>query len=197
MPGERWEDIPEFSDYYQVSNYGRIKTLERWVERPTKGILHVKEKIRRATVQRALNVYTGKYSLYLTISLKTTARKTTWVVSRLVYYCFIKKFDLTNPKLIVTSKNGNNLDLHYKNLQLVPKGEVQLKAYREQTKRKPQFPCNMKRIAQYTTEGKLVQQFDSILQAMNITGFDRIGIRNCGKGRRKTYKGFIWKYAGK
>ena len=256
IPGEKWKDIPGYQDYYQVSNYGRAKALERWVERLIKGNLHLKEKIKKLTLNRSLNPYIGKYTSQLFVSLSRDAKDKSFTVSRLVYYCFVKKFDTENPKLIITTKDGNNLNLHYKNLQLVSKGEVQVKTYSEQKKRKlyktisqynyngkliktyssiieaaaetntnmdylsqaacgnvihvrgclwrygiakkirpTKFPYrNIKRVAQYTAKGKQVQQFNSITEAEKTTGFDDIGISDCAHKRRKTYKGFIWKF---
>lgn len=33
IKGERWKDIPGFEGEYQLSNYGRLKSLDRWVDR--------------------------------------------------------------------------------------------------------------------------------------------------------------------
>jgi len=256
MKGELWEDIPDFIDSYQVSNYGRIKALERWVERAVKGDLHLKEKILKHSINRHFNPYTKKYNKQLVLSLCRDAMKKTIVTGRMVYYCFVKKFNLNDPTLAVVNKNGDSLNIHYSNLKLVLKSEVQIKTYREQRKKKLfksisqydnlghliatyssliqaaektgysvtaisqvanghgihcggylwkfgkrkkakaiKFPYrHVKRIAQYTPEGKLVHSFFSISEAERITGFDDMGIRNTAKKRRAQYKGFVWKY---
>ena len=31
MKGEEWKNIPGFEDEYQLSNYGRLKSQDRWV----------------------------------------------------------------------------------------------------------------------------------------------------------------------
>ncbi len=57
------------------------------------------------------------------------------------------------------------------------------------------FPYkHVRRIAQYTPESKLVATYFSIREAERITGYDDIGIRDTAKGRRATYKGYIWEY---
>lgn len=59
LPGEIWKDVPGFLGYYQVPNYGRVKALERWIERNSgKGDLHLKERILKQTVHKGLNPYT-------------------------------------------------------------------------------------------------------------------------------------------
>ena len=47
LEGEIWKDIPNYEGYYQVSNKGRVKSLERVVKRKNTGDLPVKEKIRK------------------------------------------------------------------------------------------------------------------------------------------------------
>lgn len=57
------------------------------------------------------------------------------------------------------------------------------------------FPYkNVRQIGQYTETGRLIKQFFSITEAEKLTGFDYIGIADCAKKRRETYKGFVWKY---
>lgn len=256
IKGEVWEDIPDFTDYYQVSNFGRIKSLERWTERSPKGDMLLKERILKQSLFKKLNPYTKKYTTHLTVSLCRNASKNTVKAARLVYYLFVKKFDPEDPTLVVVPKDGDPLSLYYKNLKLVQKGDVQLKVYKENQKKKlfknisqynqhghliatypsiiqaaektghtitsisqaanghathcggylwkfgkrkkikaVKFPYrHVKRIAQYTPEGKFVRFFFSISEAERITGFDDMGIRNTAKKRRFEYKGFVWKY---
>lgn len=256
IKGEKWKDIPEFTDYYQLSNFGRVRALERWVERSVKGDMLLKELILKQSINKSLNPYTGKFNKSLAVSLCRNAKKTAVVMSRMVYYLFVRKFNLDDPTLVIISKDGDNLNMNYKNLTLVQKGDVQLKTYREKRKKrlfKPvsqyntdgsliktyislvsaaeqtgyvanyisqvangnishysgmlwkygsrkkikavKFPYrHVKRIAQYTPQGKLIRTFFSISEAERITGFDDIGIRDTAKKKRDTYKGFVWKY---
>lgn len=255
MPGEKWKDIPEYIDYYQVSNYGRIKALERWVERPVKGDIHLKERILKQTIKLSLNPFTKEYYKRLSVSICRNAKKKGITTGRLVYYLFVKKFDQQTP-VVVTPKNGDNLDTHFKNLRLVKKGDVQTKTYQDKKKRRPvkklsqydtdgrllktyhsiieaaaktgighntlsqaanghllhcggwlwkfgerkkikavKFPYrHVRRVAQYTPDGKLVRSYFSITEAEKITGFDDIGIRDAALKKRPFYKTFIWKF---
>jgi len=255
MPGEKWKDIPEYIDYYQVSNYGRIKALERWVERPVKGDIHLKERILKQTIQLSLNPFTKQYAKHLSVSLCRDAKKKTIRVGRLVYYLFVKKFDEHEP-VVVIAKNGDNLDTHFKNLKLIKKGELQVKTYQDKKKKRPvkkisqydtdghliktyssivdaatktefspttisqvanghllhcggclwkfgdrkkikavKFPYrHVRRVAQYTPDGKLVRRYFSITEAEKITGFDDIGIRDAALKKRPFYKNYTWKF---
>ena len=257
MKREVWEDVPGFEDYYQVSNYGRIKGLERWIERKSiKGDLHLPEQILKQTKSEAFNPYTKKKYPRLTISLCRNAQKKGISPGRMVYYFFVKKFKLEDPTIVISPKNGDYLNNRHTNLLLIKKTEVQTRTYREGQKRKLfkkisqydadghlidtynsvldaaaktgftpstlsgaasgrlrhcggwlwrlgtrkkiqaiEFPYrHVRRVAQYTPDGKLVNSYFSITEAEKVTGFDDIGIRDSALKKRSSYKGFVWKY---
>ena len=52
----------------------------------------------------------------------------------------------------------------------------------------------MSKIIQCTTDNQIVQIYDSLVQTAQ-NGFDRNRISLCCRGKRDTYKGYIWKYA--
>ena len=37
IKGEEWEDVPGLDGVYLISNFGRIKSIRRWVQRPSTG----------------------------------------------------------------------------------------------------------------------------------------------------------------
>ena len=51
-----------------------------------------------------------------------------------------------------------------------------------------------KRVLQFTIDGKLVKEWESLAEA-GRNGFNFKNISLCCKGKRKTHGGFIWKYA--
>lgn len=117
MQGERWKDIPGYEGLYEISNLGRIKTLPRITEGRIKA--WVPEKIKQLTLVRNSDK-TGNlngYSVIATLSNREGKKKNI-SLSRLVYYCFVSNFDLTNPIQRVYCKDGDNLNFHYKNLVL-------------------------------------------------------------------------------
>lgn len=50
-----------------------------------------------------------------------------------------------------------------------------------------------KKVTQYTLEGELVKIWDSIMEAER-NGYHQGHISACCQGKKKTHKGFIWKY---
>lgn len=100
---ELWRDVKGFQGRYQVSNYGRVKSLDRY---------HKKQIIRKPK--------TRKYAELLL----TSNGKTKWVlVHRLVAQAFIP-----NPqnKPEVNHKDGNKLNNNVDNLQWCTRSENEL-----------------------------------------------------------------------
>lgn len=54
---------------------------------------------------------------------------------------------------------------------------------------------NSKRVLQYTTDGKLVAEHPSVMQAQKSTGVGESSIRFCCYGKYKQAGGYVWKYA--
>jgi len=72
-------------------------------------------------------------------------------------------------------------------------------------KRKPRDPkfreafsrCHMKPVLQYDLQMNLIREWDCAKNAMAVIspGTTNTGITHCIRGRKKTYKGYIWRYA--
>src|ERR1700722_3079553 len=118
LPGEKWKEIPGFEDEYLVSNYGRVKSQDRWRDMGTFDAFHM-GRIRRLQVIKTV----GKADKKLTyidvfITLHKDGKRYRYAVARLVYNLFVASFDLDDHTVIVTSKDKNRLNLHCSNLLL-------------------------------------------------------------------------------
>lgn len=102
---EEWRDIKGYEGYYQVSNHGRVKSVERFVY----------GKLKRIHKERILKpIY--RSNGYMSIELCKDKKRKISLVHRLVAQAFIP-----NPenKREVNHKNGITLDAHVKNLEWV------------------------------------------------------------------------------
>lgn len=52
----------------------------------------------------------------------------------------------------------------------------------------------MKKVAQCTLDGVIIKTFESVKKAEKETNINRYGIYDCCIGKKKTSKGYIWKY---
>ena len=61
-------------------------------------------------------------------------------------------------------------------------------------KNKPMLK-NRKKVEKYSLNGTLLECFDSQIEAaLNVNSNSSAAISECCKNKRKTHKGFIWKY---
>lgn len=107
---EEWRSVPGFQDKYQISNYGRVKTIQH--ESYT---IHYKTRKRiptiRKEVMRRLGSNPGGYSI---VSLCDDGKTKHYSVHRLVANAFIP-----NPKNLpqINHKNTNKKDNRFFNLE--------------------------------------------------------------------------------
>lgn len=168
---EIWKDIKNFEGLYQVSNLGRIKSLERKTNYIyKKGGQHlIKEKI--------IKQFQNKYG-YLKCFLYKNGTRKTFNVHRLVAQAFIP-----NPNNL---PQVNHKDENKKNNNI-----VNLEWCSNQYNAK--YSKN-KAVIQYDTNGKYINEYSSIIDASNITNTCYSKIGSVCQGKRKKAGGFIWKY---
>jgi len=107
MENEIWKDIPEYEGVYQVSNFGRVKSLSRLV-RNRQGSWDSKERILNPTIGT-----TGYF--YVTLSNEVKRKKIK--VHQLVTMAFLGHKPCGH-KLVVDHINNNRLDNRVINLQI-------------------------------------------------------------------------------
>lgn len=146
MENEEWKDIPGYEGVYQISNYGRVKTIERKVYNP--GMLGdckyrtVPEKIRKHNIMRGYHIVTLLYNK------KAKAYK----VARLVLQTFGS--EPPSDKYQVTYLDGNKDNLHISNLAWMTASEVMAQA----TKTGRIKPASEERKAQISKKSKEMWQ---------------------------------------
>lgn len=189
--GEKWKDIPGFEDEYQLSNYGRVKSQDRWVDmgrcdcfRPGK-ILKL-----RLTSSAKKN---EKVTVDLQMKLSKDKKRYQFSVARYVYYLFVAAFDLEDHTIIVTRKDGNKLNCYYKNLLLRSISEVAKEGFATQKRTSP-FQLQTKPVTQYSLEGKKIKLYGNTKEAAETTGIAPGYINGAAKTKRRTAGGYFWRY---
>jgi len=190
MQKEIWKSIDGFNGLYEISNHGRVKSLERgyWNGH---GFFLKEEKILKG---RNSNGY-----VYVYLCNKT---KKNYSIHRLKAIAFIP-----NPenKPQVNHRDGNKSNNGYNadgkdNLEWATRSENVRHSYKYLWQRPPclgKFGADhvtSKAVIQMTKSGKFVAEYCSGYNAKRITGISNADISSCCHGRLNFAGGFIWKF---
>ena len=179
MDNEIWRDIEGFEGRYQVSNMGRIKSLERV------------DSLGRRVNERILSP--GKDGKgYLFVILCKGGERKRYFIHRLCLMTFNPHPDMEN--LQVNHIDENKTNNHLSNLEWttckenINHGTRNDRVAEMNTNGKKSIP-----IVQLTIEGKFIKAWKSSRDAER-GGFTNSSIIACCKGKLKTHKGFRWMY---
>jgi hypothetical protein len=194
---EEWRDIKGYEGLYQVSNHGRVKSLDRYINAKLGSVMFRKGAIMTLQVS---------HKGYNTIILHKKCKGSQFQVHRLVAMVFIPN-PLNKPQ--VNHKDCNKKNNHAGNLEWATQNEnmshavangvyanfneKQLAAVRKNQK-KSVFAREIK-VNQYDLDGTFITQHQSLSDAQRKTGANNSKICMCCKGKRKQAGGFSWKYA--
>lgn len=171
---EIWKDIAGFEGIYQVSNMGRIKSIDRYVF-TIKGCgkRFVKGDVKKPTLMKR-----G----YLKISLFKGGKGRTREVQRIVAETFID-----NPfcKEQVNHIDGDKTNNCVSNLEWASPQENTIHS-RTVLKR------GLVKVHQCDLDGNVINTFESIKEASEFTGVARCSISNVLSGRRNKAGGYLW-----
>lgn len=172
---EVWKDIKGYEGMYQISNCGRIKSLERIIQRRTNAIT-VHEKF----------LQLGDNKGYKTVALANHGKIRYYQVHRLVAQAFIPNPDnlpCVNHKNEIPSDNRvNNLEWCTKSYNNAY-NQARVKAAMHR-----RIP-----IYQYDKNGLLLKEWSHAREAAEALGLNKHAIYECCVGRTKSSGGFIWK----
>ena len=179
-----WKAIKGYEGYYEVSDDGQVRSLDRYVA-DTYGKRAGQQRFLRGAIMKQ-TVTTGRDGdSYYVVNLHKNRVSDVTLVHVLVAQAFIP-----NPDNLPTVNHidGNKHNNHVSNLEWVSYSENNIHAL-DTGLRSPRGNA----IAQYTLDGKLVSTYRSACEASRVTGFSRGGISHCLNGRSETSSGYIWR----
>lgn len=181
---EIWLDIKGFRGYYQVSNFGRVKSLKRTVW-DNRGCY-------RTVFERILKPVSNGHG-YLRVWLSKNNKGKYYLIHQLVAQAFIQFVPEANTSYEVDHRNTERTDNRVSNLCFVTSSQNKLNPKtRERNINKPKKSKPVIAIDKVTG---LIIEFPSTIEAERKLGISSSNICDCLKGRHNSSGGFYWMYA--
>lgn len=181
---EEWRPIQGYEGLYEVSDWGRVKSVDRIITRKNGRKLPFKEKILKG----------GKNNMgYLLVCLNKDGKETWKLVHRLVAEAF-----LPNPQNLpqVNHKDETPTNNHVENLEwCTAKYNTNYgTGIQRMTKKLLNRQDKSKRVDQIDAQtGEVIYKWTSTREAER-NGYNSTSVAACARGERKTHKGYVWKY---
>ena len=174
---EEWKDIEGYEGLYQVSNEGRVRSLNKLVS--SKG---GSKSLRKGKIMKPHIADNG----YLRVILQNNGK----IKNFPLHYLVIKTFVGEKPEgMQINHKDECKTNNFVENLEYcTPKYNCNYGDRNEKIKEKNQKP-----VIALNTDGTIVLRFNSAKDA-EVEGFSSSHICSCCKGKRKWHKGLFWKY---
>lgn len=189
---EIWKDIKGYEELYQVSNLGRVKSLDHYIKQRNNS----KKLYKGQMIKPQLN---HQEQGYFIVGLSKNNKRKCYYIHRLVAEHFIE-----NPKNKpeVNHKDGNKLNNRIDNLEWATREEQMTHAYKHQLQTPPQLgKFGWKSFTGHPVKqidivsGKTIKEYGSMEEAARQLGIKSpSNIRGCIIGRQKSCAGYKWEY---
>lgn len=192
---ERWRDVKGYEGLYQVSNKGRVKSLERVVV----------DKNNKPRLRKSLILAISKNDRgYCQTNLYKNGVLKTFRINRLVAQAFIPNPDnkpyvdhintirddnqVENLRWVTPEENNLN-DITRQHLS-----EMQTGKKNHQYGKTGKYNARSIPVLQFDLDGNFIKEWESANEVSKSFNHCNSLVSMCCKGRRKTGYGYIWKY---
>jgi hypothetical protein len=187
---EIWKPVLGYEDYYEVSTYGNVRSVNR--------IIINSNGIKFNYKSRKLKPASNKDG-YLQVGLSKNCKTNSYCIHQLEAIAFIP-----NPenKPTVNHKDGIKINNYIDNLEWATKSEQTIHALKHNLRIMPNAWIGKfgskhgasKKVSQYTKDNIFIANYGSMIEAGNINNIDASLISGVCKGKKRTAGGYIWKY---
>lgn len=182
---EEWRDVVGYEGLYQVSNLGRVKSLDRIIHQKANHYYKVGfDRLAKGKVLRQ-----GLSNGYPILDLCKNGKVKSYNVHKLVATAFIPN---TNEYPVVNHKDECKSNNRVENLEWCTQ------RYNNEYSNTQETAAASRKIAiwQFDKNFNLIKEYNSATDAAKELGLCHINISECCRGEAKSYKGFIWKLKG-
>lgn len=164
--------------FYQASNLGRIKSVERIAYKKYRGNRRVNEKILKGSPNE---------EGYLKVHFKTPFINKIFSIHRLVAKTFIP-----NPKNLpqINHKDGNKSNNNIDNLEWCTNEENQIHSWKTGLRKYP------KKVLQYDLKMNFIKEWESTKEIYKTLHIPNCSISSCCLGKTNHCRNYIWRYKG-
>lgn len=181
---EIWKDIKGFEGFYQVSSLGRVKSLDRVIERSNGKLQTLKGKVLKAKTYR---------NGYKFVALRAVSFGKEIMVHRLVAMSFIPN---QNGYPCINHKDENKGNNRVDNLEwCTQKYNCNYGNHHEKLVASLKKSGYIKKVYQFTLDGVFVGEFESVKDATEKTGITNISSSIYGRISRAG--NFLWSFSKK
>lgn len=211
MDGEQWRPVPGIEGYATISNFGRVKRLAYEIVDITGKCQFYPERIQSQKLTLYFNQFLKEKAGHLNTRIQIEKVCYSLSIGRIVYYCFVEKFDLKDRSIYISYKDFNRLNTTPENLfktdlsgllrHSINAGRKDLH-FGHSAENQLLFvelgkKVNRKKVHQYDMEGNYVYTYESISAAAEQMGLDISAISAVVRGKTYTSGGYIWRLGQK
>ena len=177
---EEWKDIEGYEGYYQVSSFGRVRSLDRYVKDTRRNCFNFVK-------GRIMSPSSADKKHYMQVGLSKNNKVIHYLIHRLVAQAFIP-----NPNNLpqVNHKDENKENNRVDNLEWCT-AEYNTNYG---TRALRQGISSGKTVYQYNKDGVLENTYYSSREAGRALNIDSTSIRSCCIGNIVSVNGFVWSY---
>lgn len=209
MKEEIWKPVRGYENLYEVSSFGKIRSVDKVVYTNNR-FNKMQKKIKGKILSPFLNKKTG----YMQVALSKNKKTKLYLVHRLVALTF---FPIDNISLQVNHIDGNKQNNNVENLEWCTRSENIVHAYKiglahsnfktqsgtkhhfygkhhKNSSKEKMRLSHYRKINQYDKNNNFIKTWDGIKMAENILKINNANISECCRGKRKIAGGYIWRY---